>query len=135
MLYSVEVKMKRLRLNQKVIASAVIAATACALAYEIVTAYLVSSQYYKWSAGLLDRPYHQDYPLGRASAAGLHFGACLTDATNGDGYEMYCDGIQEGPNTTTVLWRGHDGSNLSLCAVLGGKSVVVLVPLPNFELP
>ena len=137
LLYSVEPTMKRLRLSQKVIRSMVIAATACALAYEIVT---VSSQYYKWSVGLLDRGYHEDYPLGRTSVWGLHFGACFTDVQNG-GYAMYCDGLPQGkegfgviPNTK-VFGAGHSGCALSLCTAFGGESVLVLVPLPNFELP
>jgi hypothetical protein len=136
LLYLGRDKMMRLGSVKIVIGTALIAAST---GWMLAVGFSVSSLYYKWSAGLLDCAYHQDYPLGRASVCGFHFGACFTDVNGG--YATYCDGLPQGkdgegviPNTK-VFGAGRNGCALSLCAAFSGESVAVLVPLPNFELP
>ena len=127
--------MKNSRALNKVKRVALIATVACGIGYTLVAGYSFSSLYYKWSAGVLgdDRGYHDAYPLGRCSVAGLHFGACFADGSDGS-FAMYCDGVSEASKPRN-LWNVRDGCALSLCTTLGGKSFVFLVPLPLFESP
>jgi hypothetical protein len=124
------------RAINKVKRVALIAVVAGGIGYALSAVYSFSSLYYKWSAGLLgdDEPYHDPYPLGRCSVAGLHFGACFADGSDGS-FAFYCDGVSEDPSKSGNLWNVRDGCALSLCSTIGGKSFIVLVPLPLFEAP